>query len=94
LIRHNTRIQGSNIWNIAWKNRDLVQKHAFWEIRNGKSAYFWLDSWKQLKLLTDLIELTPLQQALNHTPSLKVNELWKPWEANQTWRQWKTSPPD
>jgi hypothetical protein len=38
LIRHNTKINGSNIWNIAWQNRALVQNHAFWEIRNGESA--------------------------------------------------------
>lgn len=32
LIRHNVRIHGSNIWNTAWQNRDLVQNHAFWEV--------------------------------------------------------------
>jgi hypothetical protein len=32
LIRHNDQIQGSNIWNTPWKNINLVQKHAFWEI--------------------------------------------------------------
>jgi ribonuclease HI len=41
--------------------------------------------------MTDLITLAPLQHALHHTPSLKVNELWKPREPNQTWRQWKTT---
>jgi hypothetical protein len=29
LIRHTVGIQGSNIWNTAWENRNLVQKHAF-----------------------------------------------------------------
>jgi hypothetical protein len=41
LIRHNEHIQGSNIWNTAWKNRTLVQNHAFWELRDGRSARFW-----------------------------------------------------
>lgn len=91
LIRHNTRIQGSNIWNTAWQNKDLVQKHAFWEIRNGSSTEFWQDSWQQLKPLTDLPELAPLRHVLNQTPSSKVKDLWKPWAADQTWRQWKTS---
>jgi hypothetical protein len=94
LIRHNVRIQGSNIWNTAWQNKDLIQKHAFWEIRNGDSARFWQDSWQQLKPLKELAELTPLQQALNQDPSLKVKDLWKPLEARQTWRQWKTSSQD
>jgi len=41
LIRHNACLQGSNIWNTSWKNRDLVQEHAFWEVINGESAMFW-----------------------------------------------------
>jgi hypothetical protein len=91
LIRHNVRIQGSNIWNTAWQNKDLIQKHAFWEIHNGGSAMFWQDSWQQLKPLKELAELTPLQQALNQDPPLKVKDLWKPLETRQSWRQWKTS---
>jgi hypothetical protein len=94
LIRHNVRIQGSNIWNIAWQNKDIIQKHSFWEICNGDSTGFWQDSWQQLKPLNELAELTPLQQALNQAPSLKVNDLWKPLEASQTWRQWNTSSQD
>ena len=91
LIRHNVKIQGSNICNTAWQNKDIIQKHAFWEIRNGDSARFWQDSWQQLKPLNELAELTPLQQALNQAPSLKVKDLWKPLEVEQTWRQWKNS---
>jgi hypothetical protein len=37
LIRHNARLQGSNIWNTAWQNHDLVQNHAFWEVRMEKA---------------------------------------------------------
>jgi hypothetical protein len=66
LIRHNIKIQGSNIWNTAWQNRDMIQKHAFWEIRNGDSARFWQDSWQQLKPLQDSEELAPL-----HLPSTR-----------------------
>ena len=86
LIRHNVRIQGSNIWNTAWQNKDLIQKHAFWEIRDGGSVRFWQDSWQQLKPLKELAELTPLQQVINQDPPLKVKDLWKPLEARQTWR--------
>jgi hypothetical protein len=48
LIWMQDKIQGSNIWNAAWKNRPLIQEHAFWEIQNGQSALFWTDSWQQL----------------------------------------------
>jgi hypothetical protein len=70
LIRHNDQIQGSNIWNTAWKNRELVQKYAFWEIRNGESALFWQDSWQQQAASkrpgrTQI----PLRQVLHQIPS-------------------------
>ena len=61
LIRHNVQIKGSNIWNMAWKNKDLVQNHAFWEVRNGESAMFWQESWQQLKPLSELEEIHPLK---------------------------------
>jgi hypothetical protein len=41
LIRFNEQLHGSNIWNTAWRNRPLIQQHAFWEVRNGESALFW-----------------------------------------------------
>jgi hypothetical protein len=65
LIRHNNHIHGSNIWNTAWKNRTLVQNHAFWEIKDGGSALFWQDSWQQLKPLDTLEELATLKSALH-----------------------------
>jgi hypothetical protein len=78
----------------------MIQKHAFWEIRNGDSARFWQDSWQQLKPLQALEELTPLHLAFNQLFSLKVRDLWKPVDTEHTWRQWKISnqelgiPPD
>eukprot|EP00253_Pinus_taeda_P016575 PITA_16575 len=38
-------IKGSYIWNLAWKNKAIVQKHSFWEIRAGNLARFWEDNW-------------------------------------------------
>jgi hypothetical protein len=65
LIRFNDHIQGSNIWNTAWKNHPLIQRHAFWEVRNGESALFWQDSWQQLTPLSNLEDLNPLRQKLH-----------------------------
>ena len=40
-------IKGSHIWNGAWENRAIIQKHGFWEIRDGNLAWFWEDNWQQ-----------------------------------------------
>jgi hypothetical protein len=64
LIRFNEQRQGSNIWNTAWRNRPLIQQHAFWEIRNGESAIFWQDSWQQLPPLDEMESLHPLKLKL------------------------------
>jgi hypothetical protein len=42
----------------------LIQKHAFWEIRNGEHSLFWKDSWKQQPPLATLEELIPLRQQM------------------------------
>jgi len=38
-------IKGSHIWNLAWENRSIIQKHSFWEIRDGSLEIFWEDNW-------------------------------------------------
>jgi hypothetical protein len=40
LIRFNDQIQGSNMWNAAWKNQPIIQEHTFWEIREGQMTLF------------------------------------------------------
>jgi hypothetical protein len=64
LIRFNDQVQGSNIWNMTWNNRMLIQKHAFWEICNGEHSLFWKDSWQQQPPLTTLEDLIPLCQQM------------------------------
>jgi hypothetical protein len=51
-IRWNDALDGSLIWNDAQRNKLLIQQHAFWEIREGRNALFWTDSWKQMPTLT------------------------------------------
>jgi hypothetical protein len=89
LIRFNDHIQGSNIWNTTWQNRPLIQRHAFWEVRNGESALFWQDSWQQLSPLCDLEDLNPLKQNLHPNIFQRVRDLWNLTHRNQPWRQWK-----
>jgi hypothetical protein len=94
LIRFNEQRQGSNIWNTAWRNRSLIQQHAFWEVRNGESALFWQDSWQQLPPLDELESLHPLKIKLQQYGLKKVKDFWLPNHGRQQWRPWKTSKTD
>ena len=40
LVRFRENLPGSSIWKIAQENKGLVQKHSFWEVRNGQNARF------------------------------------------------------
>jgi len=44
-IRMSGLIKGSHIWNKSWENRAIVQKHSFWEIKDGNLAWFLEDNW-------------------------------------------------
>eukprot|EP00253_Pinus_taeda_P024446 PITA_24446 len=45
LIRLQEVREGSPIWNLAKWNRNIIQDHSFWEIRNGNTVLFWEDAW-------------------------------------------------
>ncbi|MCY6488045.1 hypothetical protein, partial [Actinobacillus pleuropneumoniae] len=51
LIRMQESPDGSPIWNLARRNRGIVQEHSFWEIRNGETSLFWEDAWQQFSKL-------------------------------------------
>lgn len=51
LIRPQEVLEGSPIWNLARRNRNIGQDHSFWEIRNGETALFLEDAWQQLSRL-------------------------------------------
>jgi hypothetical protein len=36
----------SSIWNLTWRNKNWIQKHGFWEVRNGKTTRLWEDAWQ------------------------------------------------
>ena len=46
LVRFEENLPGSSIWKTAQENRALVQKHSFWEVRNGKNDRFASESLK------------------------------------------------
>jgi hypothetical protein len=94
LIRLHDKTQGSNIWNAAWKNHPLIQEHDFWEIHNGYSALFWIDSWKQLPPLQNEDNLIYYENYIQYLTSLKVEKLWLNTSNNPPWCSWKTTSKD
>jgi len=56
LIRLLPTEKGSLIWNVARQHRDMIQKHSFWEIRDGSNACFWVDSWQQRPRLSNFFK--------------------------------------
>jgi hypothetical protein len=89
LIRLEEQIQGSNIWNAAWRNHPLIQKHAFWEIQNGHLAHFWTDAWQQQPPLQSLENISLYQNQLPDLEHLKVADLWLTSTGHSPWRSWK-----
>jgi len=45
IVRIRETPKGSTIWNLASLNKDIITRHAFWEIRNGSSTKFWEEAW-------------------------------------------------
>lgn len=76
LIRMSGIIKGSHIWNKAWENRAIVQKHNFWEIRYGNLAWFSEDNWQQEpKLLRE--EFDNIKNDTDDKGLHRVNDFWE-----------------
>eukprot|EP00253_Pinus_taeda_P015484 PITA_15484 len=84
-IRMTEISKGSAIWNSALLNRDLIQKHSFWEVKNGCVACFWTDSWQQFPSINNIIQDIPNQDLIQQG---KINHFWT---TNNTFdhREWK-----
>eukprot|EP00253_Pinus_taeda_P004733 PITA_04733 len=73
-IRMSEISKGSAMWNSAILHRDLIQKHSFWEVKDGCTTRFWMDSWKQFPSLTkggDSSEKRSLAEELQKRKILK-----------------------
>eukprot|EP00253_Pinus_taeda_P017913 PITA_17913 len=73
-IRMSEISKGSTIWNSTILNRDLIQKHSFWEVKDGCTSRFWTDSWQQFPSITNIIQGIPLQD-INQQE--KINQFWE-----------------
>eukprot|EP00253_Pinus_taeda_P011321 PITA_11321 len=83
--------EGSPIWNLANRNRNIIQDHSFWEIRNGNTTLFWEDAWQQLPHLTTPY-LENYKREVQTTGKYKVNQYWSQDTNEQEWRIW--NPPN
>jgi len=59
LIRLTPNDKGSLIWNAAREHYQMIQKHSFWEVRNGNTTRFWTDAWNQMPFLSHVLNLLP-----------------------------------
>eukprot|EP00253_Pinus_taeda_P031323 PITA_31323 len=53
--------KGYVTWNSAIKHKEIIQRHSFWEVRDGGTAKFWGDSWQQLPNLNSIIQGLPIR---------------------------------
>ena len=47
IMRKDVMPKGFTIWELACQNRDIINRHVFWEIRNGRTTKFWEEAWQQ-----------------------------------------------
>jgi hypothetical protein len=94
LIRWNGDTPGSLIWMESRQNRILVVNHAFWEIRNGQTTFFWNDSWQQLPILAQDSRADTFLTPATQVGMTKVADYWQENSMDATWRCWKSTRED
>jgi hypothetical protein len=79
--------EGSTIWNLSWKNKNWIQKHSFWEVRNGRTTRFWEDAWQQEPRMENP-DREELQQEMIGQGKTKIHQYWKQRDGSDRWRIW------
>ena len=88
LIRWNGDNLGSLIWTVSKKNRQLVTRHAFWEIRNGETTLFWKDSSKQWPIFDNEDWARDISTQDTLAGLTRVADYWQDNSPEDTWRCW------
>eukprot|EP00253_Pinus_taeda_P029073 PITA_29073 len=86
LIRFTPTGRGSLIWNAAKQHYQLIQKHSFWEIRDGHTARFWNDAWNQMPSLSSVFS-PEVNQLRQEQQLATVHQFWTH-ETVNGFRQW------
>lgn len=81
--------KGSTIWELACQNRDIINGHAFLEIRNGRIAKFWEEAWQQRGKMIEIQELKNTYREVKAKGLTLVKDYWKEGGENEMWREWK-----
>eukprot|EP00253_Pinus_taeda_P009202 PITA_09202 len=87
ILRRRETPKGSSIWDLARLNRDLVEKHTFWEIRGGEEANFWEDKWHQKERLSSIQGLQQIRDRIGGDRP-HVKDYWKANNPEESWRIW------
>eukprot|EP00253_Pinus_taeda_P022878 PITA_22878 len=87
LIRLQDVPEGSPIWNLARRNRNIIQDHSFWEICNRETTFFWEDAWQQLPRLATP-ELENIKRECQSRGNYRVHQYWSNGNSEQDWREW------
>jgi exonuclease III len=88
LIRWNGDTPGSLVWTTAKQNRHLITQHAFWEVRDGKTALFWKDSWQQWPTLDQEEWAGQISAPAMQAGLATVADYWRGETQGNTWRLW------
>eukprot|EP00253_Pinus_taeda_P033781 PITA_33781 len=87
ILKRKDTPRGSSVWDLARLNRDLVEKHSFWEIRGGEEANFWEDKWHQKERLSFIQGLQQVRDRIGRDRPL-VRDYWKVNNPDESWRTW------
>jgi ribonuclease HI len=88
LIRWDGDSPGSLIWTAAKQNKQVVTQNAFWEIRNGKTALFWQDSWQQWPILAKATWAESISPSATLAGLTRVADYWQENSPEDKWRKW------
>jgi len=87
LIRFTPNDKGSLMWNAAKQHFQLIQKHSFWEVRNGRTTRFWTDAWNQMPKLNSVLH-PALEFNRQEQQQEKIQQFWLQ-ETEHGFRKWK-----
>eukprot|EP00253_Pinus_taeda_P006274 PITA_06274 len=89
ITRKDEMPRGSGIWELACQSRDIINKHDFWEIRNGGIEKFWEEAWQQREKLIEVQEIQNIQREAQAKGLILVKYYGKEGGENELWREWK-----
>ena len=88
IMRKEAMPKGSTIWELASQNRDIINRHAFWEIINGRTTKFWEEAWQQRRRMVEIQELQNIYRESMAKGLIHVKDYWKEGGENEMLREW------